>query len=308
MEKIINIHSHIASYRSIPKQFYDGWVRTILSKARVEYSELAANSVHNILKASVDDDPLCDKLVAEMDKCNISKTVLLTVDWGMAKGYDFPNLEDTYALHRDVLSRHPDRFIVFSTIDRRKGPIGLELFEKSIREYGFGGLKLYPPCGYSPSSDDFFDYFSICSDHKLPVLTHVGPSSSNLPFEFTAPGYIDGASLNFPDVNFILGHAGFTQYQEAALIAQFRPNVYLDVSGFQDAYSKGTFRKIIHWHKENQTLDKLVFGTDWPIHRRHSSMEQDVSAFKQLVEEGLITEDELKLIMYDNPAKLLNVN
>src|ERR1051326_6062280 len=106
----------------------------------------------------------------------------------------------SFTSNKKVIDRS-DRFIAFSSVDPRRGKEGVELFEKVVSEWGFRGLKVYSPCGFSPSDKRMFPYYEICSQRRLPVLTHVGPSSASLSFKRSNPLGVDDAALNFPKVN-----------------------------------------------------------------------------------------------------------
>src|SRR5437773_2758306 len=83
-------------------------------------------------------------------------------------------------------------------------------------------------------------------------------SASSLSFKRSSPLGVDDAALNFPQVNFILGHAGVTLYRQAALMAQYRPNIYLDLSGFQGELYQGQFKKILKHHLSRKVVRKLL--------------------------------------------------
>src|SRR5690606_8924801 len=98
---------------------------------------------------------------------------------------------------------------------------------------GFCGLKLYPPCGYTANDPALFPFYEICAARGLPVLVHLGPTSSALRFDLAKPEFVEAAAFQFPGVGFILAHAATAYPAECAEICAFRPNVFLDVSGFQ---------------------------------------------------------------------------
>src|SRR5690606_26723281 len=97
-----------------------------------------------------------------------------------------------------ICERHPGRFYVFAGVDPRWGLDGIRLFERGVGEYGFHGLKLYPPCGYSPSDPRLYSLYEICASRGLPVLTHVGGTSPALAFDTSDPILLDQAARSFP--------------------------------------------------------------------------------------------------------------
>lgn len=295
---IVDCHSHVASSRYIPDAFFDGWVDNI--EANTAAAPPRQREVLTRMFRAINDDPLCDEYVAQMDAAGISRAVLLIIDFKYVYGEPFEDMVAIYAAHRQVLDRHPGRFICYAGVDPRRGAAGVDLLEIGLRDYGFSGLKLYPPCGFDPSDPRLFPYYELCAARQAPVLSHVGPTTPTLSFRHARPEGMDEAARRFPKVNFILGHAGSTHYQDAALIAEYRPNVFLDLSGFQSATRRGGFQDLIRFHRNHGIVNKLLFGTDWPIHRLAGEQSKWTRAFHQLVEDEVLNEDELERIMHRN--------
>ncbi len=303
---IVDCHSHMANFKCLPEIFFEGWARTI--KTNLPDSELFDESRVNRLLLRLIDDPAGTKLFSEMEAAGIDKAVLLVIDFGFAfQNFDI-DIEKIHLLHKELIDKDKtDRFIVFSGVDPRRGEKGVALFEKAVTEWGFKGLKLYPPCGYSPSDKRLFSFYEICQQRNLPVLTHVGPTTSAMSFKYTHPMEVDDAAYNFPGVNFILAHAGVVMYKEAALLAEYRPNIYLDLSGFQTEVNRGFFDGITSWHLARGLEKKLLFGTDWPIHRFFGSQYDCVKVYRDLVTKGVLTKQQYEDIMGNNISRILHL-
>lgn len=301
---IIDSHAHVALEQVLPVRFFDGWVDNLdrLLPPNAPPTQRAALSS---LFRHLNRDPGCDTLVAEMDRAGIDKTVLLVVDFGFAYPEEFGRLDEIFELHRQIMLRHPGRFIVFAGVDPRRGQAGIDLFERALRDWGFRGFKLYPPCGYSPDARELYPFFELCASYRVPVLSHIGPTSPTLSFKYTRPESIEDAAFHFPSVNFILGHAGVVWRQEATLLAAYRPNIYLDLSGFQPEWRRGELGGILAEHKRNGILRKLLFGTDWPIHRLLGDQKEWVDAFRECARTGVVSEEELEWLFYRNAAEVL---
>jgi predicted TIM-barrel fold metal-dependent hydrolase len=289
---IIDCHSHIASRTVLPPQFFDGWLKTVKAHLPSNLDVMQMERMDELLRA-LNEDPESVKHIAEMEMAGIDLAVLLVI-------------EEVHLEHKRLLERS-NRFIAFSGVDPRRGKEGLELFEKAVTDWGFRGLKIYAPCGYSPSDKRLFPFYEICSARKLPVLTHVGPSSATLSFRHTNPLGVDTAALNFPNVNFILGHAGVTLYRQAGLIAQYRPNIYLDLSGFQAEVTRGSFRNILKWHLSRGLSRRLLFGTDWPIHRFFGSQQRWVNEIRNCEAAGVLSAEDTENILSGNMKSLLGI-
>lgn len=295
---IIDCHTHLASSQVIPAPFIRGMSENIYAGTAAASYPAPLNSIDTALRGMMSFDDSGDRLVAEMDQAGIDRSVLLIVDFGICFPDAFPDLEAVYTLHHNVMQRHPGRFEVFAGIDPRREN-GIGLFEKSVKEWGFSGLKLYPPCGYSPSDTRLFPYYEICRQQGIPVLLHTGPTSPRLSFTYASPDWIEEAAFQFPDVRFILAHGAFMMQDQAALLAEYRPNIYLDVSGFTNALRMEKFETILTGHKKRGILHKLLFGTDWPIHKLSGNQATLIRLFTAAAE-GILTAKELDMIFQEN--------
>jgi uncharacterized protein len=304
--EIIDCHAHVASSRYIPDAFFDGWIDNVEANTASHAPQHRA-ALAKMFKA-INNDPLCDEFVAEMDEAGIARAVLLIIDFKYVYGEPFDDLLEIYALHRDVLDRHPGRFVCYAGVDPRRGQTGAALLEAGLRDFGFSGLKLYPPCGFSPSDEHLDPYYEVCAKYGVPVLSHIGPTTPALSFRYSRPDGLDDAARRFPNVNFILGHAGSTHYRDAAMMAEYRPNVFLDMSGFQAAARRGQFDDLMRFHKSHGIINKLLFGTDWPIHRMLGGQSKWVEEFDRLVGKKILTEGELERVMGGTFRSLSNIN
>lgn len=287
----------------MPQEFFNGWARTVKSNLPLRLDPTQEQRIDELL-SELNEDPDCVSLLAEMDAAGVDQAVLLVIDFGLPYKSVELTIEEIHLAHKKLLDQS-DRFLAFSNVDPRRGREGLDLFEKAVREWGFSGMKLYPPCGYSPSDRRLFPYYEICRAMRLPVLTHIGPTTATLPFRHTHPQHVDYAAFHFPEVNFILGHAAVTHYQDAGLLAQYRPNIFLDLSGFQTAMNRKEFESIINWHISHGLGRKLLFGTDWPIHRFWGSQQDWVRKLSALESESLLSREEMDNILGNNLLSIL---
>lgn len=279
--QIIDGHCHLASSRCIPPDFFRGVAATMARKMSAAGMPADVEKVTRMLILQYEDH-FADKLVEKMDEAGIDRTVLLAPDFTYVFESEF-TMEDLARQHADVRDRHPGRFHVFFGVDPRWGQAGYDFFEKVVSEHGFEGLKLYPPCGYSPSDEQLFPLYEICSARGLPVLLHTGPTTPTLHFDTAHPSLIDGAAKKFPHVNFILAHGGVNFVEEAKLTCNYRPNVYLDISGFPATMAPGGWRTHLAGLFAQNINHKIIFGSDWPVF----SMKDDLRAMTS----GLLEED-----------------
>lgn len=279
--RIVDGHCHLASSQCIPPAFFVGVASNMARKMSAQGVPANQEKLVRMLQAQYDDHD-GDKLIAKMDEAGIAKTVLLAPDFSYVFDAQY-SYSDVALQHAKVRGRHHDRFYVFMGVDPRWGKAGYDFFDYAVREHGFEGLKLYPPCGYSPSDELLFPLYEICARYELPVLLHTGPTSPTLEFEQARPWAIDGAARKFPTVNFILAHGGVNFVEEARLMCVYRPNVYLDFSGFPTITRTGGWRAQLAELFAQNIHHKIIFGTDWPVF----SMKDDLHAMVS----GLLEED-----------------
>ncbi len=301
---IVDVHTHPARADALPEVFFDGWADNIRRLLPPELTERQRARVADRFRLSRD-DPDGDLQVAEMDAAGIDVACLLLIDFGMAFPGEVATLESLYADIRRRSARHPGRFLPFAGVDPRRGTHGVRLFEQALVDWGFLGLKLYPPCGFSPSDPSLFPCYELCAAHRVPVITHTGPTSPRLSFRYTHPREIDEAARLFPGVNFILAHGAVVHRDDAALLAEYRPNVYLDTAGFQTPLGRGEWAASLAYFKGRGILRKILFGSDWPIHYSYGQAGEWLA---RLGGDGPLDERELRWFYQDNPLEVLRLS
>jgi predicted TIM-barrel fold metal-dependent hydrolase len=299
---IIDMHAHIAAADLLHKHFLTGLKEVLTARAAQEYGvELQPNLIDRLTAHRLS-DPDCVQLLAEMDAAKISKTVLLIADFGFGHADDELALPKLYEQYHKVLQANPERFIVFGGSDPRRGVPGLDLFEHGLRDLGFRGLKLYPPCGYESDDISLFPYYELCEAYGVPVLLHTGPSLSSMNGDRRYPSSILKAAERFARVNFILGHAAFQNFETNLSLALTRRNVVLETSGFQ--------RRLDHEDEIRERLrvlfdrvpDQVVFGTDWPVFNIRQTQRDWVDYFLNL---RVLDESQTVRLFYANAVTAL---
>lgn len=299
---IIDMHAHIAHADLLHKHFLSGMKELLAERAAREHGvELQPGLVDRLVARRLSDRD-CGQLLAEMDAANISKTVLLIADFGFGHDEEDLGLAELYEHYHKVLRANPERFIVFGGGDPRRGAWGLRLFEHGLRELGFRGLKLYPPCGYESDEASLFPYYEVCEAYGVPVLLHTGPSLPTMHGDRRYPSSILKAAECFPRVNFILGHSAFQNFEINLSVAVKRRNVFLETSGFQ--------RRLDHADEVGGRLrvlfdsvpEQVVFGTDWPVFNIKGTQRDWVTYFVKL---GVLDESETTRFFYGNAVSAL---
>lgn len=288
--KVIDIHTHIALHKLYPKDYLLGMF---------DEQTLESQKLEKILKLLLrDKEGVIHK--KRMLEAGIVKSVLLIIDSEMC----FPSfdlkLEDIFSLHNEIRKNSEGVFEVFAGLDpRRKG--AFDLFKKSVFEFGFKGLKLYPPMGFCISAPELEPFWGFCADYKLPVLIHTGPSVKVMHNEYGDLIRMYETLKRHENVSFILAHTGWKLKNEELKIFLELKNVYYDVSGFQKWHEDIASFPFIY---EEPFVDKVLFGSDWPLFHAVNTIKRDIDWIKGMGTS--VNNEAFNKVFYSNANRLLN--
>jgi predicted TIM-barrel fold metal-dependent hydrolase len=294
----IDMHVHLADKRI----YSDTWLKHVRNSISDEIkktmnmhagSEIIDYYLNNALA-----DYDCSKLIAQMDEAGIDKSTLLLIDFDDTDSMD---PEPVIQIHYQALNAYKDRFNVFAGVAPRRGEKGIRLFKRCIHEYGFSGVKLYPPCGYEIDDPGLYPYYEICNHYRLPVLIHIGPSWPGMKSVFNYPEAILKVSKEFPRTPFILGHAALLHYESSRNLPLLRDNIYLETSGYRKIL---TDRKLIEQRLEKLFKDcpeKVIYGSDYPM---FGPPGREIMFLKNM---GVLNKEQLDLLFYKNAMRIFSM-
>jgi predicted TIM-barrel fold metal-dependent hydrolase len=121
----------------------------------------------------------------------------------------------------------------------------------------------------------------------VPVLVHTG-----LGTPFSLPSLVIDAARRYPDVTFILCHAGFAVYTDEAIVAaKYCDNIVLEPSWCQ-TYTVAKMIKTIG-------AERIVMGSD-----HLTNLPVELVKFRSI---GL-SDNELELILYTNAKRIFQLD
>jgi predicted TIM-barrel fold metal-dependent hydrolase len=300
---IIDMHTHLAYDALYPAPFLMGLVGDSQAVANKDIVEMVLSAM---LK-----DVSGKQHLKQMHNAGIEKSVLLIIDGGIGMEEAKLSIEQIYEVHAELAKTYQNEMLVFGGIDPRRGKQGVALFKKGIEEYGFKGLKLYPPMGFSLDDDALIPYFELCESYGYPVLLHAGPSLACLHNHHSAPRCVQHVANRYQGIDFILAHAGYMLHDSDVTDMLKLKNVYADISGFQKmvpmlkAKGQKTFELIF----SEQYCDKILFGSDWPLFSVMNPIQNDIALFMQLSQNsGLHNQQTVDKILSLNARKILGLD
>ncbi|MBA3234672.1 MAG: amidohydrolase family protein [Chloroflexi bacterium] len=122
-----------------------------------------------------------------------------------------------------------------------------------------------------------------------------------------------------PEVQVILGHAGFPVQRDADYFAQWKSemtalavadNVACKVSGFGMADNRWTIESIRPWVLqciEAFGPDRIMFGTNWPVDILFASYLEQTDAYRAILADAGFTRDEQEGMLYRNAERLYRI-
>jgi predicted TIM-barrel fold metal-dependent hydrolase len=170
--------------------------------------------------------------------------------------------------------------------------------ERLIDEFGFKGIKVYPPYQHHyPNDIRMYPLYAKVQELGMPMLVHTGSSVfKGARIKYGDPLHLDDVAIDFPEMPILLAHSGRPfWYEQAFWMARRHPNVYLEVSGLPAKKLMEYFPRL------EEIAPKVVYGSDWP---GNPDLKRNVRAIQKL---PLSTEAK-QAILHDNAARLLGIN
>jgi len=232
-------------------------------------------------------DPDGSKLVAAMDSAGVDRAVIMPMDFGVALGDETvtPIREKNEGLAS--IARHRPRLVSFVGVDPRR-PEAAELIEVAVTEWGARGLKLYPPTGWYPDDRAHYGIYELAGSLGVPVAFHTGMARYPLSGLTGHPMYIDAVAADFPDLPIVMLHGSwnFNWMPESAAFAALKPNLHLELSGWQDMLRvrPGRFRAMLADLLARVGPQRILFGSDHTGLQRSVGYDEWLGVFAGLEE------------------------
>ena len=138
--------------------------------------------------------------------------------------------------------------------------------------------------------NSYISFYSKINEDEMELIDNLEAGIDSNPEQIKP--FLD----EFPEIPFIGAHfAGWSIWEEATAKLAGIPNLYVDLSSSLYDLSPETAVELIHAYGS----DKVLWGTDYPMWESASEMEY----FNRLD----LTDRERSQILYENAAKLLNI-
>lgn len=226
--------------------------------------------------------------------------VIFPVDAERETGFRRYNNEEM----AELAGQFSDIMIPFASIDPAKGTAGAREARRLVADFGVRGFKFHPTMqGFYPNDRAAYVLYEAIAEAGVPALFHTGqtavgsgmPGGNGMRLKYSNPIHLDDVAADFPDMPIILAHPSFPWQDEALAVAQHKPNVYIDLSGWSPKYFPPNLVK----YANSILKEKVLFGSDWPA----ITPDRWLHDFEQLD----IKPEVRPLILKDNARKLLKL-
>lgn len=206
----------------------------------------------------------------------------------LPQAVDFEEVQQVHKKIYVLSKKYPDQIFGVACVDPWSGEKDfLKEVARCIEEYGFKALKINSHGhNISPLSPNCEKVYRAAAHYGIPVILHTG-----LGTPVSLPSLVIKPALAYPEVVFILAHAGFALYTDEAIIAgEICSNIFLEPSWCP------TFAviKMIR----NLGIERILMGSD-----HLTNLPLEVLKYKCI---GL-TEKEQTYIYFNNPNRVFRL-
>lgn len=205
-----------------------------------------------------------DEMAAEFAADDV---VAVLLAWDAETAMGFPPVTNEYVA--EAVARHPDRFVGFASVDPWKRN-AVPDFRRAVTELGLKGLKLHPSCqGFDPNDRRVYPLYEAAAELGAPVIFHTGttglgagaPGGGGVKLGHSRPIFLDDVAADFPDLRIVAAHPSWPWQDEMLAVAQHKPNVYLELSGWSPKrWSPDLTRNVL-----GPLQDRALYGSDYPF-------------------------------------------
>ena len=216
------------------------------------------------------------------------------------------NINDAVAT---FVAAHADRLIGFMALHPHD-PSCLDEFERCRTELGMRGIKLGANYqNFDPFEARALAIYERAQRYGLPILFHQGTSPvREAPIRLSYPLLMDEIAIRYPDLKIIMAHVGHPWQVDTCVVIRKHPNVYADVSA--NFYRPYSFWEQMIKATEWNVLDKLLFGTDFPV----TTVQETIDGLRRVnqVVEGTqlprVPEEQIERIIQRDSLALLGLS
>ena len=209
---------------------------------------------------------------------------------------------------KKYVDQYPDKMIGVTCVDPHDKNAITEL-RHNVEEWGFKGLKLGPIYQhFYPNEKRWFPLYKTVEELGIPIIIHQGATGiSDAPMKYALPIMLEEIAIKFPELKIIVAHLAYPWERELATLIWKQPNMYADISGFQDR-PFNLYQNLVYF-KEFGILDRLLFASDFPETTPGEAMDQlrNINRFAEGTELPKIPDRDIEALINTNAQRILKL-
>jgi predicted TIM-barrel fold metal-dependent hydrolase len=198
--------------------------------------------------------------------------------------------------------------IGFAAVDPMKDNVH-EILEHAIDDLKLRGVKLGPIYqNIHPMDAKMLPVYEFCEKRGLPIMIHQGATfPQKAPLKYSLPILLEDVALKHPTLKMIIAHMGHPWVDETIVLIRKQPNLYSDISALH--YRPWQFYNALIMAKEYGVLNKLLFGSDFPVTSPDATIES-LRNFNQIVAGTnlpSLSQEEIEALIHSPTLQLLEL-
>ena len=192
--------------------------------------------------------------------------------------------------------------------------IPIDEFEKFIKE---GKIKVFGELtgvylGRTLNDPIYAPYLQLCEKYEIPVAYHTGGGPPMTPYtccpkfriSLGDPLLVEDVLVKYPKLKVYLMHGGEVFFEHAIRMLSLYRHLYIDLGVllWVDPIVNDYAMRLLKLAKNARVLDRVMFGSDqmvWP-----EAISESIAFLNGI---DFLTEEEKKMILYDNAKTFLNL-
>lgn len=234
-----------------------------------------------------------EEVVADLDRHNVVKAVITGRDCETTYG-SRSNNDSVISFVRAC----PGKFVGFVGLDPHKGMRAVEELKAAVGSLGMRGASVDPYLARLYANDaKYYPLYAKCCELDAPIVFTTGPATlvPGAIIDHVAPRYIDIVARDFPELKIVISHGGYPWVNEAIIVAERNPNVYIDLSEYEFSPMSEAYVQAAN----SMISDKILYASAHPF----VDFRQALKTYEQLPFKPAVR----RKIMYDNAARLLGL-
>lgn len=199
------------------------------------------------------------------DACSkVDSCLVLAV--GRGDGFEVSRELSTHLVNQPNL-------IGFATLNPIMDSVALTDVKAATTDLGLKGLVLYCSGGkFHPTDSRAMRLYEAAAELKLPIFFHnVSTFNSDSVLDYAQPYLLDEVAREFPTLKIVIGTMGLPFLAQTLCMLSKHENVYADLT--ISPHKKWEVYNLVVTAYEAGVMDKLLFGSGYPIARPDSCIE-----------------------------------